>query len=98
MGIRSVPERIRPAPKAACPRCRRPVAVIKAGRCSYCGAVLDLVLATRTPAPTLPPEALIALEPRGSAASSRTAWIRRMVALGAAVTLVALFTGTCMRS
>ena len=97
MGIRGVPASIKPAPKATCPRCGRPVVVLKSGRCSYCGAVLD---ASR-PAVEVPahPEALIALDPHAASGSSpRVVWLRRMIALGGASLLTALFARACMKS
>lgn len=97
MGIQGVAASIKPAPKATCPRCRRPVAVLKSGRCSYCGAVFDAA----RPAAEVPahPEVLIALDPQAAGRSSpRAVWLRRLIALGAAFTLTALFARACMRS
>jgi hypothetical protein len=46
----------------------------------------------------LPAEVLLALEPRARSTSRRDVWARRMLSLGALGILVALFTGTCMKS
>jgi len=97
VGIQRIAASNKPAPKATCPRCRRPVAVLRSGRCSYCGAVLD----PSRPAAEIPshPEALIALDPRAvSERSPRMVWIRRLMALGAASALAGLFARACMRS
>jgi hypothetical protein len=97
MGIQGVPARIKPAPKATCPRCRRPVAVLKSGRCSYCGAILD----PSRPAAEVPahPEALIALDPQATVRTSpRIVWLRRMAAMGAVSALVGLFARSCVSS
>lgn len=97
MGIQGVAARIKPAPKASCSRCGRPVVVLKSGRCSYCGAVLD----PSRPAPGVPehPEALIALDPRATDRTPpRIVWLRRMAALGAASALIGLFARSCIGS
>jgi hypothetical protein len=97
MGIQGVPARIKPAPKASCRRCGRPVAVLKSGRCSYCGVVLD----PSRPVPAVPehPEALIALDPTARATtSSGSVWLRRLIALGGVSLLTALFARACMKS
>ena len=83
-------------PKVTCPTCRRPVAVLRSGLCSYCGAVVGPVDRTFARASSIPPEALVALEPRPHESGSR--WLRRTVALGAAGVLLAVFVRACMKS
>lgn len=85
-------------PKATCPGCKRPVALLKSGRCVYCGADLGGPAQALAPASKLPAELLIALEPRPKAASSGSIWFRRILALGGAVLLTALVMGPCMKA
>ncbi len=109
MGIRGFGPRPRPAPKATCAGCGRPVALLRSERCVYCGAATgDRVAppvaavaggaATPVPVSKLPPELLIALEPRPSPVTTRGMWLRRILALGGAGILTALVMGPCMRS
>lgn len=98
VGIRGVTSSPRPAPKATCPRCGRPVALLRSARCVYCGAETGTPEAVAASGPRLPPEALIALEPRAHEVSSRSVWLRRVIALGGAGLVVALVMGPCMRS
>jgi len=72
------------------------VAVLRSGLCSYCGAVVGPVDRTFARASSIPPEALVALEPRPHESGSR--WLRRTVALGAAGVLLAVFVRACMKS
>lgn len=71
----------------------------KAGRCLYCGTTIDEALAvahdeSRTP---MPPEMMFALEPRTEGRSRGSKWLRRLIALGVAGLLLAVFVGQCMR-
>jgi hypothetical protein len=79
-----------------CPTCRRPVAVLRSGLCSYCGAVVGPVDRSAARASSIPPEVLIALEPRTHDSGSK--WLRRTVALGAAGVLLAVFIKACMKA
>src|SRR5206468_9322321 len=40
MGIKGITPPPGPTPKALCPSCHRPVALLKAGKCVYCGAII----------------------------------------------------------
>ena len=103
MGIRGVAGQPKPVPRATCPGCGRPVALLKSEQCLYCGAPTVAVpglapsRATESPRAKLPVELLIALEPRKRTVSSRSIWLRRVLALGAAGLLTVLFMGPCMR-
>ena len=74
--------------------------VLRSGRCSYCGAEAGEPGAGTTirTVPAIPPEVLIALEPRAEGGSGRAVWARRALSLGVLGILVALFTGTCMKT
>ena len=85
-------------PKATCPGCRRPVALLKSARCVYCGTALGGPSVPAGPASKLPAEALIALEPRARSDSTGSLWLRRVLALGVAGLLTALVMGPCMRT
>ena len=50
------------------------------------------------PGAGLPPELVFVLEPRASTVSARAIWLRRLLALGGAAFLTALFMGPCMRT
>ena len=97
MGISGVAPRPKPVPKATCPGCRRPVALLKSDRCVYCGATTGSATVA-APASKLPAELLIALEPRANAVSTRSIWLRRVLALGGAGLLTALIMGPCMKA
>ena len=103
MGIRGVSPLPKPVPRAICPGCRRPVALLRSERCVYCGAPTGgggalAAPSAGVPASKLPAQLLIALEPRASAISTRSIWLRRVLALGAAGLLTALVMGPCMRT
>ncbi len=98
MGISGVSPHRRPVAKATCPGCRRPVALLKSDRCVYCGTAVGGPSTPALRATKLPAELLIALEPRASAITSRSMWLRRFIALGGAGLLIALIMGPCMRA
>jgi hypothetical protein len=98
MGISGVAPRPKPVPKATCPGCQRPVALLKSDRCLYCGASTGGAAVAAAPTSKLPAELLIALEPRASTVTTRTIWLRRVFALGGAGLLTALVMGPCMRT
>ena len=80
--------------------------MLKSGHCLYCGtetphaAGLAREVASRggPSATALPAELLFALEPKASGVSSGSMWLRRVIALGLAALLLALFVGQCMKS
>jgi len=98
MGISGVSSHLKPVPKATCPGCRRPVALLKSDRCVYCGTAIGGPPSPAAPGSRLPAEALIALEPRARTVSSGKVWLRRVLALGGAGLLVALVIGLCMKA
>jgi len=98
MGIHGIAQPPRPEPKATCPRCRRPVAVLKTGKCSYCQAEIPGSAVQTQVKAALPPELLLAFEPRAVTVSTRSKWIRRAIALGVAALLVAGVMALCMKS
>jgi hypothetical protein len=87
-----------PEPKATCPSCHRPVAVLKSGRCLYCSAPIPGALHVVEPGRGMPPDVLLSIQPRAAEVSSRTRWIRRMIAFGVASMLVGAIMGPCMKS
>ena len=98
MGIQRIAPQPEKEPRAICPSCRRPVVVLKTGKCSYCGAPLPGAVPVVASARGLPPEVLVSLEPRTAVVSSRSKWIRRMLAVGVTFLLVAAVMGSCMKS
>ncbi len=72
--------------------------MLKSGKCLYCGAPIPGALHVVEPGPGLPPDILLSLQPRAAEVSSRTRWIRRMIAFGVASLLVAAIMGPCMKS
>ena len=97
MGIHGIAKPKRPEPKAKCPQCGRPVVVLKSGKCSYCQAAIDGAPRPAEAHVTLPPELLLALQPRAATISSGSRWTRRVIAVGATALLMAVFMGTCMK-
>jgi hypothetical protein len=85
-------------PKATCPGCKRPVALLKSARCVYCGTALGGQGAAPAPASKLPAEVLIALEPRQRDTARGSVWFRRILALAGAGLLTALVMGPCMKA
>ena len=100
MGIQAVAEPPRPNPKATCPQCLRPLSVLKAGRCLYCGAEVHVpgAAAKSIAEAVMNAQVTVALEPRGQGERAGSRWLRRLIALGAAGLLIALFVANCMRS
>jgi hypothetical protein len=97
MGIHAVARMPAPEPKATCPSCHRPVAMMKSGTCVYCGhRISDAEV--EAPKAGLPPELMFELQPRAAKISTGTRWIRRVIALGLSSLLVAVFMGPCMKS
>jgi len=95
VGISGVSPRPKPVPKVTCPTCRRPVAVLRSGLCSYCGAVVGPADRPAARASAIPPAVLIALEPRAHESGSK--WLSRAIALSAAGVLLAVFIKACMK-
>jgi hypothetical protein len=99
MGIKGITPPPGPAPKALCPSCHRPVALLKAGKCVYCGATIPgLVPALPTgPKGSLPteiplPELMVADDMQ-----NRAKWARRIIAFGGMALLIAAMMGACMK-
>jgi len=99
MGIKGITPPPGPTPKALCPSCHRPVALLKAGKCVYCGAISPgLVPALpATPKGTLPteiplPELMVADDMQ-----NRAKWARRIIAFGGMALLIAAMMGACMK-
>jgi hypothetical protein len=88
MGIRALAAPPRPEPKASCPSCGRPLAVIASGKCIYCGSAMPGVLAVVPPKSKIPAELLVQLEPRGEVRSTREKWLVRIVVFGISTGLV----------
>ena len=71
----------------------------KAGRCLYCGTTIDESLAVAHDASRVmvPPELMFALEPRPEGRATGSKWLRRLIALGVAGVVLAVFVAQCMR-
>ncbi|HKQ58382.1 MAG TPA: hypothetical protein VJY35_10995 [Candidatus Eisenbacteria bacterium] len=100
MGIRAVPTPARPDPKATCPHCHRPLSVLKAGRCLYCGTEVHVpgAAARSIAEAVMTAQVAVALEPVAKGSSTGSRWLRRLIALGVTGTLIALFVAQCMRT
>lgn len=100
MGIHAVSRQPSPTPepKATCPSCHRPIAVLKSGKCLYCGNAIRGALHVVEGKAGLPVELQFALQPREGKLSNRAKWIRRIIALGVSSLIVALIMGPCMKS
>lgn len=105
MGIRAVAHQAPepgPEPKALCAACGRPMAVLKATTCVYCGAANPEGLpeaAAGSIARAMPPEMLLMTSaPREQGLSRRRLWTRRILALGTTILLMVAFVGSCMRT
>ncbi len=98
MAIHRVAPAPRPAPKATCPTCHRPVAVLKRGKCLYCGTEIPGLASGARSEHTRPPDLLIAFPPRAASVPDRSRWVRGLIALGVSVMLVAAMMGACMKA
>jgi len=74
------------------------VAVLRSGKCFYCGAEIPGSPGAAEEKGALPPELLLALEPHAARVSRGSKWIRRTIAFGATAVLVAAIMGSCMRA
>ena len=84
MGIQSIPKPKGPEPKARCPRCKRPVAMMARGACVYCGVTLGTGgdPASAGAGPAMPPELIIAFDPSLRAKrGGGDKWLIRVLAL-----------------
>ena len=105
MGIRAIPSKAplpsaaQPLvePKATCAACGRPIALLKATACVYCGTPNPDAVASTEPRSELPAELLIALEPRTDKIAGRMKWVRRGIAFAASSLIVSAFVGACMK-
>lgn len=92
----------KPQPKAVCAGCGRPMAVLKAGRCVYCGAAGAatgaIAGAEARPAVNLQlVQAQALLEPRVETKPRWVKWVVRSVALAAGIFVALLFLGPCTK-
>ncbi|MBI1796527.1 MAG: hypothetical protein HY076_08060 [Candidatus Eisenbacteria bacterium] len=98
MGIRAVP-RAAPAveAKATCASCGRPLALLKAPTCLYCGA-RNPHAEPESGKQAIPPALLLALEPKlRPQMSSQAKWWRRMLIFSISSTIVSALVGTCVK-
>jgi len=105
MGIRAVAQQAPepgPEPKAVCASCGRPMAVLKATTCVYCGATNPEGLPEAAVGSTdkaMPPEMFLLMSaPREQGLSRRRIWTRRILALGTTILLMVAFVGACMKT
>jgi hypothetical protein len=99
MGIRAVSLPPRPEPKATCPSCKRPIALLRTGKCIYCGANVPgaLRLVTSETREALPvEEAMLQVQLQAAGKEKRNPWPVRIMAFGAASLLTAALIGPCM--
>lgn len=93
----------KPQPKAVCSGCGRPMAVLKAGRCVYCGAAGAVTGAAAAGEAARPPvnlqlvQAQAMLEPRLATKPGWMKWVVRSVAAAAGVFIALLFLGPCAK-
>jgi hypothetical protein len=99
MGIKGVSPPPGPAPKALCPSCHRPVALLKAGKCVYCGATIPGLApaAAAISKGTLPSELALPELMIAGDMENRAKWARRIIAFGGMALLIAAMMGACMK-
>jgi hypothetical protein len=87
----------KPTPKALCASCGRPVALLTAATCVYCGAPQSRHAAPKESASKIPAQMLVMLEPRPHERKRGQVWMFRAgAALIGALSMAALV-GPCMR-
>jgi len=87
----------KPVPKALCASCGRPVALLTAATCVYCGAPQSTPVAGTAPTSKIPAQLLVMLEPRPHERKRGRVWMFRAgAALIGALSMAALV-GPCMR-
>src|SRR5258706_1957019 len=99
MGIQTIPPPDHAVPKALCPKCHRPIAMVRTGKCAYCGEVvpgLSKARALGAPDPTPPDFLGVDIEgmiPKGG--RSRLVW--QIMGFVSMALLAGGMMGTCMK-
>jgi len=92
----AAPASTAPAPRALCPSCGRPVALLRAGACLYCGAAMTPTGPALEPASKIPPQMLVLLEPRARTPDVGRRWLMRVGAILTGMSaVILLLTGPC---
>jgi hypothetical protein len=100
MSIRAV--KLDPVPpseaKAKCASCGRPMAMLKAKTCLYCGAANPDAPLQLLEKPALPPELMLGMQPRAKdPMEARVKWFKRTVLFSVVSSVVSAIIGACMK-
>ena len=87
----------KPVPKALCPSCGRPVALLTAASCLYCGAAQASPAPAKEGASKIPAQMLVMLEPRAHDRKRGKVWLFRAGGILIGIMLVTALIGPCVR-
>jgi len=88
---------VKPTPKALCASCGRPVALLTAASCLYCGAAQASPAPAKESASKIPAQLLVMLEPRPHERQRGKVWLFRAGGILIGVLMTAALVGPCMR-
>jgi hypothetical protein len=91
------PSLAKPTPKALCASCGRPIALLTAATCVYCGAPQASPTAPKAETSKIPAQLLVMLEPRPHERKRGRVWMFRAGAVVIAILSAAILIGPCMR-
>lgn len=87
----------KPVPKTLCASCGRPIALLTAATCVYCGAAQASPVAPREGSSKIPAQVLVMLEPRLHERKRGRVWLFRAGAAVIGILFAAMLIGPCMR-
>ena len=91
------PAVVKPTPKALCASCGRPIALLTAATCVYCGAPQASPAPAKESASKIPAQLLVMLEPRPHEQKRGKVWLFRAGGILIGVLMTAALIGPCMR-
>lgn len=91
------PSVAKPVPKALCASCGRPIALLTAATCVYCGAPQAAPAAPKESASKIPAQMLVMLEPRTHERKKGSVWFFRIGAAAIGILFALILMGPCMR-
>ena len=91
------PAVVKPTPKALCASCGRPIALLTAAICVYCGAAQASPAPARENASKIPAQLLVMLEPRPHERQRGKVWLFRAGGILIGVLMTAALIGPCMQ-
>jgi hypothetical protein len=93
----SEPAVVKPTPKALCASCGRPIALLTAASCLYCGAAQASPVLAKENASKIPAQLLVMLEPRPHEQKRGKVWLFRAGGILIGVLMTAALVGPCIR-